>query len=217
MVETVRQILSVVTEWISDNWFKALSLAAIAVVTAIWARYQASRAWRRRQFLKRVNLSLNFLDGDMLRFRTLFELELDSILLGNSAAVRIVLRAARRTRPGQPIMEFPPDEAWHIMNSVLNEISERFAHGTLAAAVGVPVVRRQFVFAMTCEKDKDVRWMKIRIMLIAENLLERIASSAIPKPNFEAPHHSIRWNTLNTIAACYKTERQSGFRKLMRI
>jgi hypothetical protein len=92
----------------------------------------------------------------------------------------------------------PRDEAWVVLNSVLNELSEQFAAGFLAMSMGLPTRSERYVIGLTCEKDRDVRINKIRVMIVAESLLEKI--EGFSDLTFEKEHHRIRLKTLAKMA-----------------
>jgi len=169
-----------------------------AVLAALWAWWRAEVAWKKRRFLHRVNFSLNYLDGNMLRFRTLRECDIGEVLLNNKHAVKLVTKAAQRTTLEAPVLELPRGEAWVVLNSVLNELSEQFAVGFLAASLQIPVKRERFVIGLTCEKDPDVRINKIRVMLIAEGMLDQV--DAATNVTFEREQHHVRLKTLKKMA-----------------
>lgn len=203
-------------ELLRQHWHSIAGTAA-TLLAAAWVWWRARLAWRRRRFLHRINFSLNYIEAGTLRFRTLQESDIREILLNNTYAVKLLMRAVGRTTLDQPLVELPDRDAWIVLNSVLNELSEQFAQGFLARSMGLPVCAEQYVFAITCEKDPDVRINKVRVMIIAESLLDRIeqmgqvaadrepaAEKSGPSPiqdlKFERPHHHVRLNTLRKMA-----------------
>jgi hypothetical protein len=177
-----------------------------AVAAAVFAWWRARAAWKRRQFLHRINFSLNYVEADTLRFRTLRESDIHEVLLNNDHAADLVAKAAGRTTLEQPFLDLPRKEAWIVLNSVLNELSEQFAVGFLAASMGLPTRSERYVIGLTCEKDPDVRINKIRVMIIAETLLQRIENLA--GLAFEREHHRIRLKTLAKMAQIYRDEKR---------
>ena len=104
-------------------------LALVALAAAVFAWWRARLAWKKRRFLHRVNFSLNYVQDNALRFRTLRESDIHDVLLNNDHAVDLVTKAAARTTLDEPVLELPREEAWVVLNSVLNELSEQFAEG----------------------------------------------------------------------------------------
>ncbi|MEX0717889.1 MAG: hypothetical protein WD066_14945 [Planctomycetaceae bacterium] len=195
-----QQLGGLLGDLVTEHWLKLIWIPIAAVAGWFLKRWKDGRAWRKRHFLQRVNCSLNLLDGDTLRIRTFFEMPLRDILLGNETAMRRVLAAAQRTSKENPFLALPEAESWHVLNAVLNEISERCALGTLAADMGLPVRRAPYVFGLTCERDDDVKVRKLRIMLVRSELIERIRGKKAAAAKFESPSHHVRWRTLQTMA-----------------
>lgn len=215
-----RELLNQFPELIRDHLLKALIVPLLAAMAGMWTWWVARRQMRRRAFLRRVNASLNLVEPAepaqeppryRLRLRTIFEMDIDDILLGNKAAVGLVLDAAKHTDADHPFLSFADeDDQWLILNAMLNELSERFAAGLIAQAAGLPTRSQTFLFGITCEKNGGVRIQKIRIMLISEPMLRLVQqwmnSPAEPpriEPVFESPSHSIRWLTLQAMARLY--------------
>ena len=79
-------------------------------------------------------------------------------------------------------------------------MSERFADTFVAAALGLPVKTAKFCFAITCEKYKDIRTLKIRVLLIEENTLARFAPGGDgPTLKLADPKFSDRINSLEAM------------------
>lgn len=57
---------------------------------------------------------------------------------------------------------------------------------------------------MTSEADADVRVRKLRVMVVKESLLLKIANGKVPEPNYESPTHNVRWKTLRQMAQRYQ-------------
>lgn len=203
--ELLNQIRDAVWAFVVEH--QSYFLGLLAGLAAAWfAAWKARRTWRRRAFLSRVNFSVNYIDGGVLRFRTLRESDLDTILLKNEHGKNLVLRAAHATTLSRPFLDLPPEESWLVLNSVLNELSEQFATGFLAASIGAPTRVARYVFGLTCEKDPDVRVNKIRVMLITESLLEKLPQ--LNELNFERPNHRVRLETLKRMRDIYHNEKR---------
>lgn len=192
-----------VADFVSDHWLKLLALGATTIAAWLLKKYVDRRRWYRRQFMGRINFSLNMVEDGWLRIRTLLEKELKDVLLNNDLPQRIVLKSAWLTTPDDAFVPLPKEEAWLILNAFLNEIAEKFSAGTLAADMGVPVVKERYVFGLTSEADTDVRVRKLRVMIAKESLLRQIAAGNVPEPRYESKSHNVRWKTLNQMAARY--------------
>jgi len=178
----------------------------IAVAAAVFAWWRARVAWNRRRFLHRVNFSLNYVDGKTLRFRTLQETDINAVLLNNKHAVDLVTKAAQRTTLNDPFLGLPREQAWVVLNSMLNELSEQFAAGFLAMSLGLPTRSGPFVIGLTCERDRDVRINKIRVMIVPESLLKQ--ADAFSDLAVEREHHRVRLKTLTRMAQIYRDEKR---------
>ena len=55
-----------------------------AVAAAIFGWWRARRAWKNRQFLHRVNFSLNYVRDKGLKFRTLRESDIHEVFLNTT-------------------------------------------------------------------------------------------------------------------------------------
>jgi hypothetical protein len=75
-----------------------------------------------RHFVNRVNFSLNYVDGNTLKFRTLRECQLDDLLYHNKAAVEIVLNSAKNCSVAQ--VARPGFSGWFFL---LNSTAALFA------------------------------------------------------------------------------------------
>jgi hypothetical protein len=192
--EWTRKLLEILRE----RMLSVLVAVFTATAVGVWTYWRAKIAFALRQFLHRVNFSLNYVDGKFLRFRTLQESDLRDVLLNNRHAVGLVTAAASHATLEQPILQFSKSDAWVVLNSVLNELSEQFAAGFLAKSMGLPTRSEWYVFALTCEKDPDVRINKVRVLVAAESLLDKIEE--LTDLQFEVEHHRIRRNTLVSMA-----------------
>lgn len=181
-------------QWAADNWLKMLSL--LTFLTVLPAYFRARYLWRRRMFLTRLNFSLNFIEDGTLRFRTLRENDLAHVLLNNAHAIRLLMKAARARRPGAFLLFKDREEAWTILNTLLNELSAQFSEGYLARCMGLPTRSDWYTMGLTCEKHDVLKTTKIRLMIIPRNLLMEIDKYEGTALGFEAPHHHIRLDTL---------------------
>lgn len=193
---------------VHDNWAKALFSVGTLLLGIWWGKRRAAAEWKRKEFLDRINISLNIVKDGRLMLRTLAETTLDVIFL-NTIAVEKVRAAAKQTTETNALLPLAQEDSWHLLNAVLNEISERFAEGCLLQDVAAsrpdltpPVVTR-YVIALTCEKAGDMRIRKVRTMLVRKDLLLNLPQET---PAFEHPSHITRWETLQTMAAKFRVE-----------
>lgn len=179
-----------------------LAGAFIGGLLAGWlVAWRAGRRWRRREFLDRINISLNAVQDGVLLLRTLHESSLEDVFL-NSKAVRTVLRAARRTTVGDPILPIDDEDvSWHLLNSVLNVVSEQFAEGVVCRDLGLPVRCEHYVICLTCEAEGLTRTRKVRAMVVREDTLEQFAKVyAEAEPKLTSAYHKTRVRTLRVTA-----------------
>ena len=194
-------LIELAIDYVRDYWEQAAALATLCIVLLTY--WRARSVWTARDFMSRVNFSLNYVDAGTLKIRTLRETDIDRILLGNKHGERVVLRAARRTTTEEPFLRLRRPDSWLVLNSVLNEISGRFSEGFLAASMGLPTRAATYVFAITCEKHRDVRMNKIRVMLVEKSLL--VGIDKLEDLQFESDSHHVRHETLKTMRQLYLT------------
>lgn len=179
---------------------------ATAVLAALLAAWKARAIWKRRRFLDRVNFSLNYVDNGVLKLRTLRESDIREVLLSNKHGIDLVTAAAEHATLDEPFLKLPVEDSWMVLNSVLNEVSEQFAAGFLAASMGLCTRSTRYVIGLTCEKDPDVRINKIRVMLVTESLLQKI--DRLEDLEFEQKHHHVRLKTLKKMAEIYQDQKR---------
>lgn len=185
-------MLDQITHWAAENWFKCLGL--LTFLTVLPAYFRARYLFRRRMFLTRLNFSLNFIEDGTLRFRTIRESDLAHVLLNNAHAIRLLIKTARAKRPGAFLIFRDKEEAWTILNTMLNELSAQFSEGYLARCMGLPTHSEVYTFGLTCEKHDVLKTTKIRLMIIPKKLLMDL--DKYEGLQFELPHHHIRLDTL---------------------
>ena len=196
-----------------DNLDVVLGLVELGITVGtlvlVVKTYYATRSnWSRREFIDRVNFSLNYMDGNTLKLRTLRESHIDDILLNNEHGKKIVVKTAQTTSLEKPFLEFPAEDQWMILNAILNELSEQFARGFLAQSMGTPVRGITYVFGLTCERDPRINMNKIRVMLIEKDLLEKIDEFEDEKMQYESPKHSVRLQTLKQMKQLWLDEQK---------
>jgi hypothetical protein len=198
----LNQLVATLLDYVRENWNRMLWAAVSLAVGWYLGRQRARAEWQRREFLHRLNISLNVLRDGTLRIRTIAELSCEAVFL-NKLAVATIDGAARRTTPEDPLLPLPQADYWYYLNAVLNEVAERFAEGHLRKDIGLPVDTAHYLLCLTSERDGEMRTRKIRAMLIRRELLQNLPQTA---PQFESPTHAIRWRTLQQMAKAYLSE-----------
>lgn len=178
------------------QWLVALAITSLGGLVAWW---KARQRWRRREFLDRINVSLNLLVDGKLLIRTLLEKSCQDIFL-NRVAVKEVLKASGHTTPTDPLLPLPQEDYWYYLNAVLNEVGEKFSAGQIRRDLGEPVRRGLYLVALTFECAGEMKTRKIRAMVIRKELLVDLPAET---PQFNSPHHITRWNTLQQMKAAY--------------
>lgn len=200
------QFLEAITKFIDDNWMKLVTGFALMILGWYFGKRKAHTDWQKREFLHRLNISLNLLlpdptqQGHFLQIRTILEKSCHDIFL-NSVASDAVEKAARRTTPENPLLPLPQKDYWYYLNSVLNEVAEKFALGEIRRDLGLPVTRGKYLICLTCECAGEMRTRKIRAMVIQKQYLENLPGAT---PSMEHPSHVTRWETLRAMAVEYK-------------
>jgi hypothetical protein len=143
--------------------------------------------------------------------RTLLEKPAHEVWL-NEYGVRTVLAAAQRTTAEQPfVLLADPRDRDFANRAVLNRLSERFAPAYLAAALGLPVRAAPFRFAITCEKYEEIRTLKLRVLVVAEQTLTELFGAGDGAAQVEAPGVVLqaRLTTLRGLYALYLRDKAS--------
>ena len=195
------QFVEIIEDLINKNWVKVVSGLVLMGLGWFLGKRRARFEWAQKSFLHRLNVSLNILrPGEPLHIRTLSEMSCEDVFL-NAVASEQILAAARKTTLQNPLLPLPKDDYWYYLNSVLNEISEQFAEGHLRRDMGLPVTMRKYLVCLTCECAGDVRTRKVRAMVIAREVLEKLLVNE--PPPLEHARHQTRWQTLQILAAEY--------------
>ncbi|MEZ6195163.1 MAG: hypothetical protein R3F20_05450 [Planctomycetota bacterium] len=199
-------MFDVLNDLILEHWAKVLTGAALFVVGRWWGKKRARADWRKREFMHRVNVSLNHVEprGDepgLLQLRTLMEADASEILK-NEAGVEILLAAAGKTTVEDPVIHLGA-EGWTILNAVLNEVAEVFAAGTLARDLGMPVRSKRYLFALTNERDGDVKTRKVRALFLPEEFTAEDGGPFREDLALESPRHVTRVRTIRAMLDQY--------------
>lgn len=195
-------ILEQLLQNIRDHGSKLLAAAVFTFLGWGVGRWRARRAWQRRDFLQRLNFSLNIIENGHLVIRTLMEKPCEEVFM-NQSAVEQVLAAAKQTTAANPFLPLPKEEYWFFLNQILNELSEKFAEGPLKRDLKLPVTSARYLICLTSESAGEIRTRKVRAMLIRKDQLVNFPEKA---PEFERPHHSTRWETLQKMQIAFEKE-----------
>lgn len=196
------QWLQTIREQISDHGIKVLTAAGFTLLGWLVARWRNARNWRKREFFNRLNVSLNSVHEGRLLIRTVLEKSCADIFLNNLAAERLI-QAAQLTTVDNPFIPISAEDRWFYLNTVLNELSERFAAGLFRREAGLSVNSHKYLICLTNEADGAVRNRKIRAMVIRRDLLESFPTLNV---ELEKPHHGIRRNTLLKMHQAWTTD-----------
>ena len=201
-----------------EHWTKAVLPVLGLLLGWWWGRRRARREWAKKQFVRRVNVSLNLLEDDghdrpTLRIRTLLEKDAKDVFLNDVAVDRLVAAAARTTKD-DPLLPLG-DDAWFLLNAVLNEISERYSDGFLRRDVGAPTRSAVYLIGLTFEREGAMRTQKVRAMVVRRDVLRSLLTRRDdetgrpiepPEPRYEHPNHATRWRTLRQLASAWQAD-----------
>ncbi len=186
---------------IATEYWLALPFSLLGLlVGTLWGRWRAWRQWSRREFLHRLNISLNTIQDGYLRIRTVLEKDLLEVML-NRVAVDEVLVAASKATEKDPMLPLPEEDAWFLLNGVLNEVSELFAVGLVKKDLSIDAASARYLLCLTYEVAGAVRTHKVRAMLIRRETLENLPEEM---PALESPTHIDRWHTLQRMARAWQ-------------
>lgn len=197
----MNQFLEALTDWLEDNWIKFLTGLFIMGVGWFFGQRRARSSWRKKEFLDRLNVSLNSIDQNTLLIRTVLEKSCKDVFL-NDVAVAAIREASGRTSASDPTLPLLEADYWYYLNSVLNEVAEQFSEGQLRRDMGLPVNTKRYLICLTSECAGELKTRKVRAMLIQRSLLDSLPEE---QPQLESPHHITRWETLQKLAKLRKS------------
>jgi hypothetical protein len=173
--------------------------------------YLAKRSdWSRKQFLSHVNFSLNYVSAGRLVMRTLVEVSAQNVWM-NELGVHTVRRAASRTTSKQPFVELADESDMNfVYRAVLNVLSEKFADAYLAESMGIPVESSEYRFAITMERYKDIRTLKLRVLLASTRDLETVFAPNPPQGREVSVPNELYRSRLKTLQAMHDLHRRAG-------
>ncbi len=190
--------------------FGALAAIIISWLGFLFVRVKKRSDWKKKVFMQQVNFSLNDVDNNTLILRTLLEESAVNVFLSDFA-VEMVIDAAKRTTVEQPFIAMRDDKDMdYLRRAVLNVVSEKFSEVYVARSMGVPVKTANYVFGITCEKYGELRTQKLRVMLIAEDLLKKYfvpgASEQPDSLDVVLQTHKDRITTLKVMGKLYTSK-----------
>ncbi len=192
----MEKLIEGVTDLLEGNWSKLVTALIMMAVGWYFGRRKAAADWRRKEFYDRLNVSLNSMTSGTLQIRTVLEKSCQDVFL-NVVASEKVVECAKLTTANDPILPLPKDDYWYYLNSVLNEVAEKFSEGTVRRDMGLPVQTERYAICLTNENAGDLRTRKVRAMLVQTRLLDNLPAE---QPKLESPHHITRWETLKQLA-----------------
>ncbi len=187
-------------ELIVDHWAKMLVAVLLVILGRWWGWWRAHASWQKKEFRNHLTVSLNTIYENpaghpTLGIRTLLEKSLDEVFL-NRVAVDRFLECADQTTPERSLISIPVEDRWHLLNSVLNEVAEKFAAGMIDRDLEIPVRVERYLVFLTREIDGDVRIHKPRAMVVRKDRLLAGDFAVESGLKLESPHHRKRLATL---------------------
>jgi hypothetical protein len=199
------QIIEFLNAAVETFWQRVAVLVATTAASFLLGRwlgmYQARRAWKKKEFLDRLNVSLNAFHDGTLHIRTLLERPLDEVF-HNDLAAKKIREACARTTVANPLLPLRPKDCWFLLNFVLNAVAEHFSAGAVRREAGEPVRAVRYALFLTCEVVEAGRMRKVRAMLVRPELLKDFPY-AVKMPELEQPWHDVRVRTLRQAADLY--------------
>ena len=182
----------------------ALFSAVLLYVRQKISQYLARRKMAERDFLDRINVSLNVFADGKLKIRTLFERPLSEIIHNPHVGEELQRAALAASNADDPIVRLPREQSWFVLNCVLNAIAERFSEGAFREERGLDVAREVYAFWITCEPVKNERERKIRVFLLKQDLLKNFPFLE-SMPELEAQKHEDRVLSLRQSCRLFQT------------
>jgi hypothetical protein len=181
----------------SKNILSYVGSACLGALFMWWRDRRHRQRFLNKEFPNHVNFSVNYFNGPTLVMRTLMETTADQIWL-NPYVVQLVAKAAKNTTAEDPILHLADKTHMDFLTrAVVNELSELTAETFLARSLGQNVATANYVFAVTYEKFKDIRTLKLRVLLIREDDMPKIAAAG------EQPEITLR-DRLTTLKKMYE-------------
>jgi len=173
------------------------------VVGYSWGKWKVIKQWSSKKFKNKINISLNSIiptENEFkykLQIRTLLEKNLCDVIQ-NEKMENIIKTTASKCEPGKPLLIFEEDDAWYILNTILNQIASQFSESLIKKDMGLNLTTQWYTFCLTYEKEDNLNMRKIRVMLIKREVLQNF-----PDENcefiLENFNHEIRVKTLQNL------------------
>jgi len=193
------------------DWIKGLASAVVPLATFLlgrwWGWYDARRQYQRRISLDRINVSLNTIDNDTLRIRTVLERPLNEVIPNQYLRDRIVSLARHATADDALLTLSPEDEKFAI-NFVINAVAELFSRGSIRRDMDRDVASAWYIIALACEPVSELRQQKIRALLVREDILEKFPYHE-SMPTLEKQWHDDRVRTMRQMAGAFAQSPQA--------
>ena len=106
----MNDLIATLLDYLHDHWIKVATAAGLMGAGWLLGRWRARSEWRRKEFLSRLNVSLNIVRDGKLHIRTLLEKSCEEVFL-NSVAAERVMAAARRTSAAMATIRMSPTRA----------------------------------------------------------------------------------------------------------
>lgn len=172
----------------------------VGLICGIFVSRQARKNLSRREFLDRLNFSLNIVKDGRLRIRTLIEKPTAEVFL-NPAITKMVNRAANQTTEDDCLLPINDGgDYWLCLNALLNVVSEKFSDGFLKLDMDAAANAQTYVMCLTCEVADNIKTRKVRAMLIKKSVLQNFPTHDLA---VDFPSHTTRIVTLRQIARDY--------------
>ena len=123
-----------------------------------------------------VSVSINYEFNDELHYGPLFERPLED-MLRNSQAVKIVQQAVKQKKKEKenPVLLLEANSARFVYERIGDYVVEFFAESRLAHALGQPIIMGAYILALTYDTADTQAERKLRLLVIEESLLYKIA------------------------------------------
>jgi len=202
-------VLLALDGWMNESISRVVASLLVVVATTAgsfifgryWGRRNAVRQWNNKEFLGRINVSLNLFNDGRLKIRTLIERDVETVFQ-NQIAIESIEKAVKGTTLANPLLPIESKDRWYLLNYVLNAVSEHFVSGLIKQDANVPVVTVNYVLFLTCELVGDERVRKIRALIIRKDLIETFPYLD-SMPVLEREWHNTRIETLRIASRIY--------------
>lgn len=207
-------------EWVAQFWDPLAFLVIMAL--GLRAIVRDRRAYNQRDNDREVVFTLVSLlkDGQSivptLRIRNIKETTILDAMGHSRTAVKALLKAARSTVPGKPVLRFANRfDACEITHEVTNELSTLSGVGFLAQEAAERLSEVPFIFAVTCEQEaaKPAGIVNVRVQMVLESHL--LALLANGQHEAVADQTICCWNLAEPESDRYKT-RNATFAEVVR-